>query len=287
MTSRKRSVLITGCSDGGLGAALVVAFQDAGFHVYATARNPAKMKSLEGQNDIETLQLDVQSAESIKNCFDKIEQLDILVNNAGANTPMPVNDLDIDKAKETFDLNVFSQIKVSQVFLPLLVKSRGMIVNQTSLAAATAIPFQSIYNSSKAAMAMVTDTMRLELQPFGVRVIELRTGVIRTSFIQNMKNAQDLRLPTGSIYAPAREVVEKAMRQEGFEGQGMEAASWAKAVVGDLVRKNPPHIIWRGESVWMVWLMSFLPHGTFDRILKRVARLDMVEKIIAIHSGEA
>src|ERR1700712_3541828 len=122
MSDSKRKVLITGCSDGGLGAALAIAFHDAGLHVYATARNPAKLAEVTSHG-IETLTLDVLSDDSIAACVSKLTDLDILVNNAGAAYSMPVSDLSIPESKKLFDLNVWSHIAVTQAFLPLLLKS--------------------------------------------------------------------------------------------------------------------------------------------------------------------
>lgn len=88
-----------------MGAALAIAFHEAGQHVYATARDPSKMSNLVSLG-IETLQLDVQSKSSIATCVSKVSSLDILVNNAGAQFLMPVVDVSIPEAKKLFDLNV-------------------------------------------------------------------------------------------------------------------------------------------------------------------------------------
>ncbi|MCJ1371078.1 hypothetical protein MMC20_002293 [Loxospora ochrophaea] len=278
MSSPKQTVLISGCSDGGIGAALAVAFHEAGLHVYATARNPSKMKQLASLG-IETLTLDVQSESSIAACISKLSGLDILVNNAGAQFLMPVVDVPIPEAKRLFDLNVWSHIAMTQAFLPLLLKSpKGMIVNQTSVGAVTTIPFQAVYNSSKAAMAMFSDSLRLELQPFGIKVVDLRTGVIRTNLIKNMKELNQPSLPKGSIYEPAREAVEKALRQEGFEDTGMPAQKWAELVVQDLLKKSPPSVVWRGESAWLTRIATILPFGMFDGMVKKLTGLDIVEQ---------
>ncbi|RSL58394.1 hypothetical protein CEP54_007786 [Fusarium duplospermum] len=246
-TKTKRSVLITGCSDGGIGAALAIAFHNAGLNVYATARNPDKLKHVASLG-IKTLILDVQSETSITECVNQVPALDILVNNAGATHMMPVLDIDIAVAKKVFDLNVWSQIAVTQAFIPLLLKSSsGMVVNQTSIGAVAAVPFQGVYNASKAAMVMMSDTLRMELRPFGIKVVDLRTGVVKTNLIENGKMRKPPILPKGSIYEPAKDVVETAIRQEGYEGLGLEAQEWADAVVGDLLKKNPPPVIWRGR----------------------------------------
>lgn len=230
---------------------------------------------------IETLTLDVQSESSIAACVGSLSGLDILVNNAGAQFLMPMADVSIPEAKKLFDLNVWSHIAMTQAFLPLLLKSsKGMIVNQTSIGAVTTLPFQAIYNASKAALAMLSDSMRLELEPFGITVVDLRTGVVKTNLIKNLKETQQPSLPKGSIYEPARDAVEKALRQDGFEDTGMPANNWAKLVVQDLLKKNPPSVIWRGDSAWLTRLAAILPFGMFDGMVKKLTGLDVVERTV-------
>lgn len=262
-----------------MGAALAVAFQEAGFRVYATARNPAKMASLGGAG-IETLTLDVLSADSIAACVTKVPSLDILVNNAGASYSMPVSDLSIEDAKELFDINVWAQLAVTQAFLPLLIKSKGMLVNQTSVVAAAAIPFQSVYNASKAAISMFSDCQRLELEPFGVKVIDLKTGAVASNLIKNQKALTPMTLPSGSIYGPAREAVESAMRNDKMADVGTPAKQWATEVVGDLTRKSPPLVIWRGANARLGRIGTIMPHGMMDSTIKKMTGLDVVEQKI-------
>ncbi|MCJ1264548.1 hypothetical protein MMC22_004420 [Lobaria immixta] len=230
-------------NNGGLGAALVFAFHEAGLPVYATARNPAQMERFTFLG-IETVTLDVKSESSITACVSKLSSLDILVNNAGAMFLMPVVDLSIPEAKKMLDLNVWSYIAGTQAFLCLLLKStKGMIVNQTSAAGCTTIPFQAVYNASKAAIMMSSDTLRLELQPFGITVVDLMTAVVQTNLVRNMREEKKPSLPKGSIYEPAKEVVEKAPQQEQFDDAGIPAQKWPKIVVHDFWKKNPPSVI--------------------------------------------
>lgn len=278
--SAKRSVLITGCSDGGMGAALAVAFHNAGLNVYATTRNPDKMKHLASLG-IKTLTLDVQSDTSTADCVKQVPALDILVNNAGTQFIMPIVDMDIAAAKKIYDLNLWSHIAVTQAFLPLLLKSsNAMVVNTTSIGAVATVPFQAVYNSSKAAMAMMSDTLRLELKPFGIKVVDLRSGIVKSNLVQNALLRKPPILPKDSIYEPARDILEAAMRQEGYEGQGSESQDWADAVVRDLLKKNPPPVIWRGEMAWSVWFGSFFPTGWLDGVAKRLAGLDKAEEVL-------
>ena len=280
MSAPKRTVLITGCSDGGLGAALATAFHEAGLHVYATARNPSKMSHLASLG-IETLTLDVLSDSSIATCVSKLPSLDILVNNAGATFLMPIVDVSIADAKKTFDLNVWSYIAVTQAFMPLLLASKGMVVNQTSVGGCTTIPFQAVYNASKAALVMFSDTLRLELQPFGITVVDLRTAVVKTNLIRNMREEKKPTLPKGSIYEPARETVEKALRQEQFDEAGMPAQKWARLIVKDLLVKGKPKpVIWRGESAWLTWLGTVLPFGSLDGFIKKLTGMNVVARAV-------
>lgn len=300
-SGNKLTILITGCSPGGMGAALAIAFHGAGHHVYATARNLSKLSPLAAQG-IETLALDVTSAESIASAVSAVSSslsdgkgLDMLINNAAGSYTMPIIDVSLESAKELFDLNVWSQIAVTQAFLPLLLRStttdatpsvsrrpiQAIIVNHTSVGAVTAIPFQGIYNASKAALAMLTETMRLELSPFGIRVIDLKTAGVRTNFIANNNvNTKAERLPAGSIYQPAREVVEKAMSQDELRQRGITPEQWAAEVTALLLRASPPAVIWRGESALLARLASMMPSGIFEGFIKRLTKLDIVEAII-------
>ena len=279
MPPTNRKVLITGCSDGGLGASLAIAFHEAGLEVYATARDPSKMSELTAQG-IKTLRLDVQSDDSIAECVNEIHELDILVNNAGGGYGMPVSDLSIPEAKKLFDLNVWSYLAVTQAFLPLLLKSRGIIVNQTSVASLCTVPFQSTYNASKAAMAAFSDAQRLELQPFGIRVVDLKTGLVESNFQKNQRQNREFSLPAESIYKDAKDVVERTTRGAIFEGSGIPSQQWAKLVVGDLLRSNPPPNIWRGAQVWPVRIGSMLPFGALDNTVKKLTGMTEVEQMV-------
>ena len=190
-TSTKKTVVITGCSDGGLGAALAIAYHKVGWRVFATARNVSKMSAVK-EAGIETLALDVLSEASIAACINKVSQLtdgklDCLINNAGAVYSMPVTDVSIVTGKKLFDVNFWSIYATTQAFLPLLLKSEhgAMIVNHTSIASVMYPPFQSVYNASKAAAAMLTQTMRLELAPLNIRVYDLKSGRVKSEIFNN------------------------------------------------------------------------------------------------------
>lgn len=144
-----KTVLITGCSEGGLGAALALAFQEQGFHVFATLRNPAKAGSLTGKHgtNIDVLPLDTTSKESIHACLEivkkKTNKLDVLVNNAGIGKTMPLLHMSIDEAKAIYEVNVWGTLGLVQAFAPLLFESKkGVIVNICSIVGASNLAWQ-------------------------------------------------------------------------------------------------------------------------------------------------
>lgn len=283
-----KTVLITGCSDGGLGAALAVAYHKSGYRVFATARHPSKMASMSALG-IETLTLDVSSDGSISNCVSEVTalsgNLNVLINNAGVQYNMPISDLSMTEAKKIFDLNVWSCISTIQAFLPLLMKAdTAMVVNHTSVGSIAGLPFQAAYNASKAALAMFSDILRLELQPFNIKVIDLKTGGVKSNILANLAHSE---LPANSIYSSAREEANKMLSGEklnSLKGTFVDADIWAAEVVSDLTKPNPPLQVWRGGSAFMSRMAVLLPVGMFDGELKRVTGLDVVISKIKIKS---
>ncbi|KIA75787.1 hypothetical protein HK57_00401 [Aspergillus ustus] len=282
--SSKRSILITGCSDGSLGSALALQFHKAGWRVFASARTLPKLARVKDAG-IETVLLDTLSNESIQNCVTQVQEmtggsLDAILNNAGAGYSMPLIDLDIAKARELFDLNVWSILNVTRAFLPLLMKSThesgALVVNNTACASVTAgnTPFSGAYNASKAAAASLTETLRLELEPFGIKVVNLMTGAVRSTFHDN---APMPALPSTSLYHVAKETVERAMSGANSTDHA-DPEEWASQVVSDLSRRNPPHWVWRGKFSTIVRLASHLPVGALDGTMKKMVGLDVVQR---------
>lgn len=281
----RQSVFITGCSLGGLGDALAQEFHRRGLLVIASARNLSKMDHLVKMG-IKTVQLDTLDDGSIQAAVEKVReltggQLGILVNNAGGLYNSPIMDISFTDAKALFDLNFWSYIAVTQAFLPLLRQANhAKIVMHTSIASVAPLPWSGVCCASKAAVASVADTLRLELQPFNIKVIELKTGCVKSMVFKNQNGGSKARLPDNSIYASAREVIEDSMMGKAIEERSISAKSWARHVVSDIVKSDPPYRIWKGTESTRAWASAFLPASIIISLVSKITKLDQVTEII-------
>ena len=147
MSSARKSVLITGCSAGGIGGALAEAFHEHGYHVFATARTPSKISSsLTDKPNVTVLTLDVLSSESITSAVKTVSEtaegkLDVLVNNSGGAVFLPALDTSAEDAKKLFDINFWAPFAMLQAFAPLLINAKGCVVNNTSVNAVFPLTF--------------------------------------------------------------------------------------------------------------------------------------------------
>ena len=277
MTETK-SVLITGCSDGGIGSSLAKAFHDKGICVFATARNKQKMKALGDLRNIIFLEIDVTSQESIDAAYEAVTKetngkLDYLVNNSGAGYVMPFLDSSIETSQKMFDVNVWGVMRVTQKFAPLVIAAKGTVVNNVSTAAILGLPYQSktqkrrfrihanilgMYCGSKGAMRFMSETMALEMKPLGVNVITLITGNVRTQWFSNQP---EFLFPEGSYYASLKDKIGIYARGEQGHPQ-MGPVVYSGRVVADILG-GAQGKVWRGAQSTLVqvvlpWLPGWL-----------------------------
>ncbi|KAK9368620.1 NAD(P)-binding protein [Lipomyces kononenkoae] len=147
----KGQVLITGCSDDGIGYGLALTFQQQGYHVFATARNPDKMSKLKGLPNITLLTLDVENTAHITAAVEAVKEftggtgtLDYLINNAARIHFMPILDEDLDTLRELFDTNVWGPLAITQAFAPLLINAKGAVVFITSVSGYVNVPYMGM-----------------------------------------------------------------------------------------------------------------------------------------------
>ncbi|RHZ43618.1 uncharacterized protein CDV56_102298 [Aspergillus thermomutatus] len=198
----RKSVLITGCSPGGIGNSLAREFHRNGLRVFATARDAKKIDDLAALG-IETLDLVVDDEESVKSCYSEGPK-ENLYSQATTDYTVPFVEIDLGEARRTFETNFFAVIHICKTFLPLLMKAKGTIVMIASLFVKI-IPyvFGSVYNASKAALHSFSDTLRVELAPFGVNVTTVITGGVQSRIARTQRTLQpnSLYIPIEDEYA--------------------------------------------------------------------------------------
>jgi NAD(P)-dependent dehydrogenase (short-subunit alcohol dehydrogenase family) len=275
---QNKTILITGCSSG-IGAALASEFAKRGHRVYATARRAESLAALEADG-IRGLALDVNDDASIAQALEAVSRevghLDLLINNAGFSQVGAVIDLTRDDLRRQYETNVIAPVAVTAQAMPLLraaVAANGsaVVANVGSIVGLFTTPFAAAYCSSKAALHSLTDALRMELAPFGIHVVSIQPGGVRSSFGQHAEAA--IRLPPGSIYQP----VEAGIRARAQAGQqaGTPAEEFVVPVVETLLRSSPPRVIRGGvHSVRLPLLKRLLPGSVFDSKLSKAFGLD-------------
>lgn len=258
----RKTALITGCSPGGIGYALALEFRSKGIHVFATARNEKTVTDLNALG-LEALQLEVTSPESVAEVKRHVSErtsgsLDFLVNNAGRNYTIPALDVDFSEVQATFETNVFSVMRMCQAFAPLLIQAKGTIIQIGSLAGEIPYVFGSAYNASKAALHAYSDTLRVELAPFGVHVMVVVTGGVQSNIARTHRE-----LPNDSLYHPIEPEYQR--RQLHSQEGAMEGTIYAEGVVRAALTKKPVRSLWRGNQAWNVWLLlTLMPEMFWD-----------------------
>ena len=277
MAPQKPVVVVTGCSAGGIGWHLCVAFAAAGCRVFATARRLDSMRGLEAHG-CTCLSLDVTSEPSIAALVaDVLRQaggIDVLVNNAGRGCAGPLAEVPLSEVKATYDANVFGLLATTQAVVPSMAQRRsGTVVHIASIVGQVATPFAGAYCSTKAAVISIGDCMRLELAPFGVRVVTVCPGAIRSNFGDNTAGALDLSI--FKLYAPFKAAV-AARAKASQSAASTPPEELAARVVRDVLQPAPPALVWVGHMSTLFRLMRWLPLRLRDALLTRRFGLERV-----------
>jgi NAD(P)-dependent dehydrogenase (short-subunit alcohol dehydrogenase family) len=243
--------VVTGSSSGiGFETALLLA--RSGFHIYATMRNLEKSKNITEIANTEKLplqvvQLDVDDDRSVKNAINKIvaaaenKRIDVLVNNAGYGLFGSLEDTLIEEIKAQFETNFFGVIRVTQQVLPVMRKqnSGGTIVNVSSVGGRIGVPVLSAYQSTKFALEGLSESLSYELEAFGISVVIIEPGFIRTNIINSSTSAEKALDPK-SPYFPLMQKVKnhfKSMMENASSSSPPEEV--AKVILQAITSENP------------------------------------------------
>ncbi|KAJ5668112.1 Glucose/ribitol dehydrogenase [Penicillium maclennaniae] len=289
MLSSKRSILITGCSRGGVGHALALEFAARGMRVFATARSTATLSTLEDKG-IEVFKLDVTDAGSIASLKDEIVKrtggkLDMLFNNAGTMYEVPAIEADPSRVRQMFDANVFGLFDMVSAFSPLLLASISSgsnrqtpptIINTSSILARLPFPFAAAYNASKAAVASYSDTLRIELEPLGIKVVTIFMGEVAT----NLMSSDNISFGSDSIYRDAQDATKE--RTQNHIKNSLKPEAFANQIVEHVFFKNSGYkqgeYLWKGTNAALVRLLSIIGwRKIFDGTVKQAVGFDKGE----------
>ena len=267
--------LVTGCSSG-IGLETAVALAREGHFTFATMRNLKKVEALEkivkDENlPISILELDVDNKESMDNAIEKIMEqkgrIDTLVNNAGWGMWGTVEDVSIDEFKEQFETNFFSIVRMIQKIAPIMRKQKsGSIVNVSSVAGRIGFPVSPAYISSKFALEGLSECLRFELSPFGINVITIEPGVIKTNFFDSMKMAK--RSDSNSVYNDITSKVISGVKM--MAEMGTEPKEVANAILKSINDKNPlPRYIVGNDAMMFLEAKKMKTDIEFENYIKK------------------
>jgi len=239
----QKVALVTGSSSG-IGFETALALARENYFTFASMRNTDKagkiLEIAKKENlNLEIIELDVDKEESIKSAVKKIQEqkgrIDVLVNNAGYGLFGCVEDITIDELKAQFETNFFGVVRLIQEISPIMRKiGSGIIVNVSSLAGRIGFPGTPAYISSKFALEGLSECMRYELSPFGIKTIIIEPGVIKTDFFSSMKMAK------GKPDSPYKEITEKVVNGVKMMSEmGTPPDEVAKTIIKAIQTKEP------------------------------------------------
>jgi len=273
------AVVVTGASTG-IGNACALKLDAAGFRVFAGVRKDADAEALRkaASERLTPICLDVTDATQIAQATEQVRAavgeagLAGLVNNAGIGVGGPLEFLPIDELRRQFDVNVIGLVAVTQAFLALLRQGRGRIVNMGSVSGRIAMPFVGPYTASKHALEALSDSLRMELKPWGIHVALIEPGVIATPIWQKSREAGDaLRkaIPEEGLqlYSQVIERFEEEIRKIERAGHPPEVV--ADAVHHALTAARPRTRYLVGKTARLQVCLSHLPDRLRDALLLR------------------
>jgi NAD(P)-dependent dehydrogenase (short-subunit alcohol dehydrogenase family) len=278
MVSNQKVSIVTGSSSG-IGLETALMFARNGYVTYATIRTPEKgaliKNAVEKENlPIKVAQLDVTDDKSVKNAIDHITsedgRIDVLVNNAGYGLVGALEELSIEEIKAQYETNFFGLVRVIQAVLPTMRKQRsGRILNLSSGAGLFGYPGGSAYVSTKFAVEGLSESIAYELEPFGIKVILIEPGFVKTNFANSMlisKKAQD---PTSS-YSQMMQRIAASSNELAKSGSSAELV--ANVILDAATNPNPRlrYLVGKDVEAWAASKKS-MDESEFFNMIKKIS----------------
>ncbi|MFY7671452.1 SDR family oxidoreductase [Tenacibaculum sp. MEBiC06402] len=256
-------ILITGASSG-IGKAIAEYLHSNGYIVYGTSRNPKKVKDV----TFSMISLDVLNVASITDAVSEVinneGRIDVLINNAGRGLMGAMEDIPMDELKAGFNTNFFGPIDVMKKVLPHMRNQKsGLIINITSLAAYSGLPFRSAYSASKGAFELLTESLSMEVKNFGVNVTSIAPGSFATS------------ISAGRYYTPVfedspyKDSYSKNLQvSDDYVDEGMNPVIIAK-LVHKIINTKKPKLHYK-VGAFMERFSVFLKRALPDRVYEKL-----------------
>jgi NAD(P)-dependent dehydrogenase (short-subunit alcohol dehydrogenase family) len=272
-----RAVLVTGAA-GGIGTAITQALARRGYRVYAGVHNDRL--HLDVTPDVQAIPLDVTSAESVRAAAAEVTAqegshgLRAVVNNAGVIVQGPLELVPADELQRQFAVNVFGPAEVTQAFLPLLRAAKGRLINISAPTARLAVPYAGPISASKAALESLSDATRVELAPWGIRVVIVVPGGVDTGIFAKAETAAKAALAATdpdrvALYSRQLDAVAAAQSRMSTS----RPQTVADAVVRAVEAPKPKTRYAATSDARLFALLSRLPARTRDRLLSRTLGL--------------
>jgi NAD(P)-dependent dehydrogenase (short-subunit alcohol dehydrogenase family) len=264
-------ILITGASSG-IGCACAEHLQQRGYRVYGTSRSPQSSSN----PSFELIQMDVDSENSVQQAFrlvmEREGRIDVVVNNAGMGFAGAIEETSEEEARAQMETNFFGALRVCRVVLPIMrAQCAGLIVNISSIGGVIGIPFQGLYSASKFAIEGMTETLRMEARPFGIRVVLIEPGDFRTGFTAHRRRTRQSTEST--VYA---EKLGKALAVMEADEQGGPSPDRIGRLIERIIKMPNPRLRWvigPLPEIVALALKPFLPPALFEWALSKYYRL--------------
>ena len=264
-------VLISGASSG-LGKATANLLADQGYVVYGTCRDP---KQYDTPKNYSLLPLDLNHNSSIEKTVNTVieqeQRLDILINNAGAGIIGPMEELEATAIRDHFETNCFGPLYLIQRVLPQMrLQNNGFIINITSIGASMGLPFRGAYSASKGALSLLTEALRMETKPFGVKMCTLAPGDFVSDIASRRYYApQKKKSPYEAIYKQNLDTIDEHV------SSGIQPENIAYKISYILTQKNPKVHYRVGAPLqkFSVVLKGLIPSRWFEKLIQKFYNL--------------
>ena len=262
----QKVILITGASSG-IGKSIGDFLHDNGFKVYGTSRNPDNYP----KSKFTLLALDVRNPATIQQSIDQIlsesKKIDIVINNAGVGITGPLEEIPMSEIKNNFETNFFGPIEVIKAVLPKMREQKsGLIINITSIAGYMGLPFRSIYSASKGALELISESLNMEVKPFGINIVCVAPGDFATNIASGRFHAPIIE---GSDYE--KQYSNNLKMMNNHVDSGGNPIEMAEAIFRIINNSNPRihYKVGAFMQKFSIVLKRILPDKVYEKILMK------------------